>query len=221
MAQPTSHFSFSTLLGIGYALFGVYVLNIQPELAVLAALAVMIGGVLPNVDASDSPPAKEFGGFLAALAPIILMELYPSLKLGGTARIALVVICSYLITKLVVQRFLTSFTVHRGMLHSIPAAIVTFELVYLLFWDMATFIRLYIAAGAFLGFIMHLIVDATGNIDFWGRAMGNSTRKPAALKLAGPSWGGNFAWYGTALVLGWMVLKDFYPQLGIYAGVKY
>ena len=86
----------------------------------MSAVIIAIAGMLPDIDASQSSPAKELAGLIAALTPVFLLEYFPKLHTAGTARIALVVICSYLLTRLVVVRGLESFTKHRGMIHSIP-----------------------------------------------------------------------------------------------------
>ena len=43
--------------------------------------------------------------------------------------------------------------------------------------------------------------------------MGKGERKTPVLKLRAKTFGGTFALYSCMFVLGWMVLKDFYPSL--------
>lgn len=221
MAQHQSHITFSIIVGIGYALLGISVFQIFPEHALLASVIIVIAGMLPDVDAGGGAPARELGGLIAAISPLAVIEFFPGLKAGGIARIALVVICCYFITRMIVVRVLQKFTVHRGIIHSIPAAIITGEVVYLLFWDLYWQDRLYLATGAFVGFFSHLFLDASTNLDLIGRALGKGEKKPAALKLRGKSLGATLAMYASVIVLGWFVVQDVYPQLRFYAGVKY
>lgn len=221
MAQTQAHFSFAAMLGAVYGLAGAFLLEVPPETCVLGSVLVVIAGLLPNVDASGGSSSRELAGLLAAISPLIAFELLPKLRDGGVVRIVLVVICCYILTRILVIRFLQKFTSHRGMLHSIPASVVTFELTYLLLWDLKLFDRTYVATGAFVGFFSHLLLDGYGNLDLMGQAMGKAAKKQPALKFFGNSMLGNFAWYGTAAVLGWFVLRDMYPALRIYAGVKY
>ena len=213
MAEQQTHISFSIALAAAYAAAGIFVFGVFPELVVLASVIVVVAGILPDVDSGKGPPAREFGGLLAAVSPLLIFEFYPELRAGGVARITLVVVCSYLLTRIVVVRGLQKFTHHRGILHSIPAAIITFELTYLLFWDVFWYDRLYLASAAFVGFMSHLLLDAYTNLDLVGKAMGSGSKKPAALSLRGDTIPGTLAVYAGMLVLGYYVAVDFYPGL--------
>lgn len=213
MADYQGHISFSTFVAIGYALLGVYVLGIYPEYILLASVLVVITGMLPNVDAAGGAPARELGGLLAAITPLVVLSQFPSLEAGGIARIALVVIASYLLTRILVVRLLEKITVHRGVFHSVPAAIIVFEIVYLLFWDLYLLDRLFIAAAAFIGFFSHLLLDAYGNLDIVGTALGKPKKKARVIKFGGSTWGATIALYSCVLFLGYFVARDFYPGL--------
>lgn len=221
MANHQSHITFSSLTALIYAVIGVFILDVYPEYALLAALIILIAGMLPNIDAGNDAPARELGGLLAAVSPLLLIEFFPALRVGGMARIALIVVSGYLLVRIVIVRALQRYTVHRGMLHSIPAAIITFELTYLLFWDLHQLDRLYIASGAMLGFLSHLFLDAYGNLDIVGKAIGKAEKKTSVLKFFGASRGVNVFMYAGVFLLGWFVAKDLYPSLSLQAGIVY
>lgn len=213
MAQSQSHMTFSFGVAILYALYGLYGLNIDPEQIVLASAIVVFAGMLPDIDSGRTTSAQEFGGILAAISPLLVFEYFPHLQGGGVARIALIVVCCYLLTKLLVVRGLQAFTVHRGMLHSIPASILVFEVCFLLFWDSATVDRFYLSYAAFFGFLSHLLLDAYGNLDIVGRALGKGERKPSVLKILGPTWQSTAILYGAILALGYLAWPDLYPHV--------
>ncbi|MFN8390507.1 MAG: metal-dependent hydrolase [Bdellovibrionota bacterium] len=222
MAKEQSHFSFSVGLAVLYALGGMFILDLRPEVILLSSVIVVIAGMLPNIDEVESGSAQEFGGLLAAASPLVLFEFYPAFSHGGITRVVLVVICCYLISRVVIVRLLQTVTSHRGIIHSIPAAILSFEAVYLLFWDLGLRARMFVAFAAFLGFFVHLLMDAYTNVDLVGRALGRGVEKrPGALKLKGNSWGSTIAMYTCVMVLGWFVLKDIYPGFRLTAGVHY
>ena len=205
-----------------YALAGVTIFNLTPEVILLASVVVVIAGMLPNVDESNSGSAHEFGGLLAAIAPLILFQFFPSFRQGGITRVALVVICCYLLSRVLIVRTLQKLTSHRGFLHSIPASIITFEAVYLLFWDLSVRPRVYVALAAFSGYFVHLMMDAYTNVDLVGRVMGRGVEKrPKALKLGGNSWVSTIAMYTCMTVLGYFVMKDIYPGFHVNADVRY
>lgn len=221
MAQHSSHISFSAAVGLTYAVGGWYLLHAMPEHAILALALVLIAGMLPDVDGGEGTPAKEVAALLAAVVPVVLVESLSFVQAGGVARIALVVIASYIATRIVVVRGLQTLTTHRGMIHSIPVAIIVFELSYLLFHDLYWRDRVYLAGAVFVGFLSHLILDASSNIDLVGKALGSGDRKTPALKLFGGSWGITLAAYACLITLGWVIAQDFYPRLGFYAGVNF
>lgn len=218
MAQHRSHLAGSAFLALGYAGSGLLFLKIYPEIVLLGAIIVVVTGILPNIDKGpDTESGQHFIGFLAAICPLVILSLFPQLRGGGIARVALVVITSFYITQAVVRWSLSRFATHRGVFHSIPAAIIIFEIGYLIFWDLFPKERLFLAGAAFVGFFSHLILDAAANIDL----VGNKERRPAVLKIAGPSWQSTLFLYTTMGVLGWFVLKDIYPGLKVSAGVTY
>ncbi len=222
MAKLQSHFSASTLLAVLYAVGGALVFEFSPETLLLASVIVVLAGVLPNIDEGKSEPAQEFGGLIAAIVPLLAFEFFPSLRHAGVSRIALVVLLSYFLSRLTEVRTLQGLTTHRGVLHSVPAAVICCEIVFLLFRDLTVLERLYLTGATFLGFFTHLLMDGYGNLDLVGRAMGRGVSKqPAALKLKGNTWVSTVAMYTCVLVLGWFVIRDVHPGVHFVAGLKY
>lgn len=213
MAQYQSHVTFSTILSAVYVAAGVLLFGIYVEQALLAGVILVFAGLLPNVDSGHTESTREFGALLATVVPILLIEFIPGIKDGGISRLALVIITVYLFTRIVVVRMLQSMTATRGMLHSIPAAIITTEIVYLFFFDLFWKDRLYVACAAFVGFASHLLLDGYGNLDLIGRAYGKSERKPAVLKFKASTMGSTLATYLSIVVLGYFVMKDLYPHI--------
>ncbi len=221
MATQQSHMTFSIVLALLYSVGGMIFFNAPAEHALLAAVIIFVAGMLPNIDHGGGGTAKEMGSLLAAVAPLVLLELFPVISNGGVVRMTLVVICAYVLTRLVIVRGFQKLTTSRGMVHSIPAAIITSQLTYLLFWDSELGVRIFLALAAFSGFMTHLFLDAYSNLDLVGKAMGQKSGRSAALSLLGDSFGTNLVAYGTMCVLGWLIAKDFYPGLGLYGGVTY
>lgn len=221
MAAQQTHTTFSFIISLVYAFFGGILLAIGAEHVLLATVIVMLSGLLPNVDAGGEPPARELASLLAAVTPILTLHFFPWAHDGGVARVVLVVICCYLIARILIVRFLLTHTTRRGMLHSLPAAVLTAQATYILFFDLPIFERVYVALGAFAGYFSHLLIDAYGNLDIVGKAMGKSERKPSVLKVFSSSMGMNLSIYGAMLVMAWMIAKDFYPGLRIEAGIAF
>ncbi len=213
--------TFAVIVGLLYCTVGILWFGAYPEIALVAAVVTVVTGMLPEIDSDSPPPAREVGGFIAAVTPIMFMEIFPGIKAGGVIRITLTVIACYLITRVFIVRLLQKHTVQMGMIHSVPAAIITFEVVYLMFWDLTQIERLFVAGAAFTGYFSHLLLDASSNLDLFGSATGNAKKNRSPLKFISDSTGVNIFTYGLALYLGWFVITDFYPNLGFSAGIQY
>jgi hypothetical protein len=193
MGQYKNYITFSVLLGITYAVGGHYLFRVQPEIGLLASVVILIAGLLPEIDAGPGPANRELGGLLAAIAPLVLIELFPRFAMGGTSRIALVVICCYIVTRIIVSRLLIKITAPKGIIHSIPAAVLTFEVVYLLFGDLYRGDRLFVATAALVGYLGHLTVDAYSSLDLLGKAIGDSKKGASYFKFTGKTTGATIA----------------------------
>lgn len=216
MASQRSHLAISTAVGIGYAATGIVIFRVHPEFALLSALLALAAGLLPNIDnGPSSPSGQELSGFIATLTPLIILELYPSIRGGGQARIILVVMICYLFARVVILHFLKRYARSRGPLHSIPAAILVFEMVYLMLWDLLPFDRLFLAGAALAGYSAHLILDGFSNFDLTGTA----DRKPPALKVGTGNWLASGAVYLLILLLAWTIARDLFPQIQLRAPV--
>ncbi len=213
MAKYQSHVTFSTVLSAVFVAAGIMLFGIYIEQALLAGVILVFAGLLPNVDSGHTESTREFGALLAAIVPLILIEFFPFVKDGGVSRLALVIVTVYLFTRLVVVRMLQSMTATRGMLHSIPAAIITTEVVYLFFFDLFWKDRLYVAIAAFIGFASHLLLDGYTNVDLLRAFNKSGKRPPAVFKMRADSAGSTIAAYLSIAVLGYFVMKDLYPHL--------
>lgn len=213
MAKDSSHTTFSLFVSMAYATTGYFVFGVNAEHVLLASVIIFIAGILPDIDSDSDNTGREVGALLAAVSPLVVLNYYPFLKDGGVARVALVVISCYILTRLIFTRLIKKFTSYRGIVHSVPAAVITFELTYLLFWDLFWFDRLYIATAAFAGYFAHLLLDAYGNLDLVGQAMGKGGKDASVIKFKGASTQSTLAAYGIMFGLGYIVYQDIYPVL--------
>lgn len=221
MVEQRSHFTTASIVSLSYAAVGSFAYNMAPEEVLLAGVVVLIAGVLPDIDSRNGAPAKEMIGLLSVVGPLLAIEFFPWAHEGGISRTALVVIGAYALTRFLVTAFLEHCTTQRGIVHSIPAAIITFELVYLSLGDLILFDRIFIALGAFIGYLAHLLMDAYGNMDLWGRTAGKPRASTPVLKFGGNKVGTTIAAYACMFVLGYFIAQDFYPSLQVTSPVQY
>ncbi len=216
-------FSSSLVVSFLYALLGFFFLNVSSEYLLLASAVVVVSGLLPDIDGSDEIPSRELAGLLAAVSPLLFFELYPGLFAQRISRVALIVICCYLLTRIVIMKIMRLVFSPRGMIHSIPAAVVTGQAVFLMFYDLNLVDRSYVAIGAFLGFLFHLIIEAYSGVDFVATAVGESVPKGGepVLKMFGRSWGATAVMYCSMFFLGVLIVREVFPNLGVSAELTY
>ncbi len=120
MADFKTHISGSTLAGLGIGLAGLsYGFPIQSCL--LAGGLCSVAGILPDLDSDSGVPYRESVAFISAFVPLLLVSRFQSL---GWTRESIVLACAliYLAFRFGVAELFRRYTVHRGMWHSMPAA---------------------------------------------------------------------------------------------------
>src|SRR5262249_4513828 len=101
-------------------------------------------------------------------------------------------------------------TVHRGMFHSIPAALIAAEIVFLAHDCHEQFGRLTLAGGVFLGYMSHLVLDEIWAIDANGLIPRANKAAGSACKL--------FSQSIPATLATWSVLAVLTYTLGVEQG---
>jgi membrane-bound metal-dependent hydrolase YbcI (DUF457 family) len=206
MAGFKTHITVSTLLGVGYGAAGAYV-GLPWESAVIAGGLCGVGGMMPDIDSDSGVPFREAMGFAAAIIPLLLLSRFAELGLnheqmvfaaGGT----------YVFIRFGVGRLLSNYTVHRGMFHSIPAALIFAGLVFLFSASANLQLRYFKAAGMFLGVMSHLTLDEIYAVE-WSRGRWRFKKSfGTALKLWGDSMWANFSTYAKLVLVVMMIMSE-------------
>jgi membrane-bound metal-dependent hydrolase YbcI (DUF457 family) len=142
----------------------------------------IVGGMLPDIDASNSKPVKLLFNVLALLG---VSGVWVAFKDGyAQQQLLLGVVAIYLGIRYGLFFLFNSFTEHRGVFHSLLAAVffaclMTCISFYFLEWDIlhAWLNGLFIAVG----FIVHLLLDELYSVDLSNTRMKKSFG--TALKL--------------------------------------
>jgi membrane-bound metal-dependent hydrolase YbcI (DUF457 family) len=192
MAAFREHLTFSCALGAGYTATLVYGLGQEWSHSLVAGLLCGFAGMLPDLDSDSGKPAREIFGLVGTVIPLILLRrLYragfdpeTTLLLAATA---------YLIIRFAVSRLFFRITVHRGMFHSLPAALIAAQIVFLAHDRPELLDRIVLAVGVFLGFLSHLILDEIYSVDIGGVVPKLKSSAGSALKLASQSMPATFA----------------------------
>lgn len=133
----------------------------------LCNLAGTVGGLLPDIDLNYSIPAKV-GFNLASLLVAFLMMVYWAKQIS-IIWLLLLWVFTYAIMRWGVFGLFNHFTIHRGIVHSVPyMAILSLSLVLVSFYGMrydAVF-SWFLGLFLFFGTIIHLILDEIYSVNF-------------------------------------------------------
>ncbi len=127
--------------------------GLPPASCVLAGALCGVSGMLPDIDSGPGRPLRESLAFAAAVVPMMLVDRLEQLGLSQES-IVLAGGAIYLLVRFGLGAFLRRYTVHRGMFHSVPAAIIFGELAFLLASGELD-LRIYKAGGVVAGYLAH------------------------------------------------------------------
>jgi hypothetical protein len=214
VADFRTHIAWSTVVGIGYGVYG-HLQGAPLETAVLAGGLCSVAGMLPDLDSDSGRPAREMFPFVAALAPGLMHDRFRQWGLSNTW-IAVATGGIYLFIRFAIGGLFKRFTVHRGMWHSVPACLIAGLLTFLACSQQPMMLRLYLSVAVMLGFTVHLVLDEIWSISLSTTKFGLKSSWGTALKFFDDSLGPNIVTYGLLLLLGAAVVGD--PALMHYFG---
>ena len=213
MAGFKTHVSVSGSLGVIYGTYG-YACGLPLSTAAVGAGICTIGGMLPDLDGDTGVAVREIVPLVATVIPVLMLDIF---KHWGFDRegIFLAIVGLYVLIRFGIGTPFKRLTHHRGMWHSIPAAI-SVGLICLIVCSYQEFApRMFKASAITLGFLSHLILD-----EIWSIKMFRSKKSEGtAFKLFTPGrlWP-NLITYGIMFgLLGTLCFKDRDMQHDFYA----
>jgi len=216
MAGFKTHITTSTVVGIGYGIGGKLLIDAPLSTCLLSAGLCSVAGILPDLDSDTGRPVREVTALTAAIVPMLLVERLESL---GWSHELMVVAAglTYLVIRFGVVEIFKRYTVHRGMWHSVPAALTVTLLAFLACAssnDMT--MRMFKCLAVGLGFMVHLILDEIWSIDFRNGRIKKSFG--TAIKFWSKSRWANVSTYGKLIIVAIIAGYDpfFMDQLGAH-----
>jgi membrane-bound metal-dependent hydrolase YbcI (DUF457 family) len=205
MASFRAHVSLGIASGILGAI-GLLSLAFSDELGFISIVFVVavLGSIMPDMDSDSGVPFHvTFGSFSLVAAALVGLSLYHETPLIWE-RILLWTVGTFALIYLVVGYCFKRFTRHRGMAHSLPAALlaglVTFFLaVHFSFTDMEAFV---FAMAMIAGYLGHLVLDELyAAVNFHGTPFIPNKALGSALKFTSDDRLVTLAVYGAILFL--------------------
>lgn len=207
MADFKTHITASTVAGIGYGYWGVSTQGMTLENGLLAGGLCAVAGMLPDLDSDGGIPLRETSMFAAAVVPILMIDRFRDYGLSRES-MALAAMLIYLGIRFVVVEFFKRFTVHRGMWHSLPAALASGLIAYLLMPCQSESVRAFKSIAVLLGFMVHLVFDELWAIDIGVGRLRTKKSFGTALKFFGPSATANIFVYLMLIGLAYTAYND-------------
>ncbi len=194
-------------MGVGYGVSAHLLYEVPIPTCVLAGGLCSVSGMLPDVDSNAGRPLRESMAFAAAVVPMMMIDRFRHFGMSPES-IVLAGAGIYLVIRFVIGGFLRKYTVHRGMFHSLPAAIIAGEFAFLVASGECVRIRAYKAGGVLLGYLSHLLLDELYSIEWHRGRLRLKQSFGSAVKLFGTKWWPNISTLAKLIVLTYLVLKE-------------
>jgi membrane-bound metal-dependent hydrolase YbcI (DUF457 family) len=205
MADFKTHITLSSLLGVAYGTSGVLLFDVPPSHGIVAGSLCAVAGMLPDLDSDSGVPLREMLCFVSVLVPMLMLRRFE--QLGLTPELMVLVSGAiYVAIRFGVGSIFRRYTKHRGMWHSIPAALIAGGVTFLVVLSPELGIRLFKSWAVVLGFLSHLFLDEVYSVDLRGRRVRKSLG--TAMKWYGDSAFANVTTYAKLLVVAALVLGD-------------
>ncbi len=182
------HITASTALGVGYGIGAYTLYGVPLPTAALATTLCSVSGMLPDLDSGPGRPLHESISFAAAAVPMMMVDRFR--HLGWTHESMILAGAGiYLFIRFGLGHMLKKWTVHRGIFHSFPVALLFTEIAFLVCTSGDLHMRYFKAGAITIGFLSHLILDEIWSIDFRHGKLKSSFG--TALKFWAPCWWAN------------------------------
>src|SRR4029453_8474484 len=128
-----------------------------------------VGGILPHIDADPSIPGRIFFIFFALV--VAFLTLFSRAGVYSIVELSILWVVTYVVVRYVIFKLFARFSIHRGVFHSLLAAVffgfLTTSLTYHLFrlstlgaWMSGLFVS--------VGYMIHLVLDEIYSVDLTG-----------------------------------------------------
>lgn len=199
MADFKTHMTVSTATGVVLAVAGSQA-GMHPTTCILAGGLCSVSGMLPDLDSDSGRPLREATTLGAAVIPMLMVERFQRMNLDHESMVLAAALVYFTIRFFVAEIF-RRYTVHRGMWHSVPAAMIAGLFAFLIMSSEDITPRIFKASAVVVGFMSHLILDEIWSVEFRRGRYSFKSSFGTALKLWGQNtWANAFTWSKLALV---------------------
>jgi membrane-bound metal-dependent hydrolase YbcI (DUF457 family) len=171
MSEFKTHFLGGLVAGVAttsyYYVFQQGSLNSTQLTAVF--LCGVIGGLLPDLDSDTGKPLEMLFGLISVIIPVTCLKYVSGYFVVTPEFLVSYFVLAYLLINYVILEGVKRVTRHRGIMHSIPFAVLCGEAGALLFLASGKNIAMAAGIAVFVGALIHLILDELHSIRWkWG-----------------------------------------------------
>ena len=207
MADFKTHITTSTILGVAYGTGAHFVIDVSIPQCIVAGALCSVAGMLPDLDSDSGIPQREMLCFVSVLVPMLMLQRF--VQLGMTPEVMVFAAgVMYAGIRFAIGSIFRRFTKHRGMWHSIPAAMIAGLATYLVGLSPELGVRMLKSWAVVLGFLSHLVLDEIYSVDLNGVRVRVKKSFGTALKWFGDNRLANAFTYGCLLLLAASVFGD-------------
>lgn len=145
--------------GAGISLIALYSRDLNFTQAGAIFVVGSVAGLLPDLDSDSGKPLIFLSNLVSVLVPAMLFFEAARLSSFSPEFLICYFTASYLFVYYVICSMIRKITVHRGMMHSLPFAVVCGEIGYLLFVFSGRDVALVAGLAVFAGCVVHLFLD--------------------------------------------------------------
>lgn len=166
MADFKTHLTGGIISGAGFSVVGLFTNALTVTQAGAVFTVGAFAGLLPDLDSDTGKPLTFLFQLLSIIIPCVFFP--TAAQYGGNSPEFLICyfILSYIFINYIVCSLIKKMTVHRGIMHSIPFAILCGGVGYLLFSNSGGQIAFITGTAALFGCLLHLILDELNSFKF-------------------------------------------------------
>lgn len=211
MADFKTHITTSTMLGIAYGGIGHFILDIPIAHSLIAGGFCSVAGMLPDLDSKSGIPQREMLSFVSVIVPMLMMPRFDALGFTVEHKVFAAAVL-YVFIRFVIGGLFRKYTKHRGMWHSIPAAMIAGLATFVVCATTDFEIRLFKSWAVVLGFVSHLLLDEIYAVNWEGKLPTTKKSFGTAMKFFGKSRFTNVLTYAKLILLITIVFGDEYAM---------
>jgi hypothetical protein len=209
MADFKTHIAYSTLVGCAYGAAGYYSFGVPLAHCMIAGSLCSVAGMLPDLDSNSGIPQREMLSFVSVIVPMLMLPRFEALGLSPEHMVFISGLM-YVFIRFGIGALFRRYTKHRGMWHSIPAAMIAGLATFMVCLSSEFEIRIFKAWAVVIGFMVHLALDEIYAVNWQGKLPRMKKSFGTAIKFWGNDNWANFATYAKLAVLLVMIASDDY-----------